>query len=174
MSEEQAWWEHFENGTTLDKSGIEQLLPHRGHMLLLNRISFQEGNPVSYAEIIVRGDEFWTEGHFPVPEKQVSERFHIGPIYPGVLMVESSAQLGTAVWRLLEGDDVSEKTMLLKQVDQVKFIKDVRPGDKLLIRCELIKHGRRLMRCQFEGVVFKNGNSTPELCFTCQASGMTV
>ncbi len=65
-------------------------------------------------------NEPYFQGHFPD-----------APIMPGVLIIESSAQLCSLVFDA-EGTKEDELNVLLK-VDNFKFIKPVIPGDQLVI-----------------------------------------
>lgn len=65
-------------------------------------------------------NEPWFTGHFPD-----------APIMPGVLLIESAAQLCSLVTES-EGTDENTVRVLLK-VDQFKFVKPVIPGDTLTI-----------------------------------------
>ncbi len=169
------WFEYFEKGDIRDKAEIDKLIPHRYEMSFLNRISYVEEINSLLAEVLIEKGAFWARGHFPVPEKQHSEKFDIGPIFPGVLMVESAAQLGICQWRDQLGfDETVTKTMVLKQVDGVKYYRDVRPGDRLLIKNSAEKSSMRLMKSKFEGVVYKSGASEPEKCFECLIAGLSV
>jgi 3-hydroxymyristoyl/3-hydroxydecanoyl-(acyl carrier protein) dehydratase len=169
------WFEYFEKGNIREKAEIDQLIPHRHEMSFLNRISYVEEISSLLGEVLIEEDAFWTRGHFPVPEKQNSEKFNIGPIFPGVLMVESAAQLGICHWRDQLGfSETEKKTMVLKQVDGVKYFRDVRPGDRLLIKTSSEKSSMRLMKSKFEGVVYKIGAEKPEKCFECLIAGLSV
>ena len=64
----------------IDAKEIETIIPHRGHMRLVDEIrEFSDTSAVGIK--YVRDDEFWCAGHFP--EK---------PIMPGVLQIEALAQ----------------------------------------------------------------------------------
>jgi len=172
MSEDR-WWQAFESGKILDKSNIDGTLPHRGDMSFLNRVSLQDDDSV-IGEVILEDSAFWAPGHFPIPEEN-NGPFKIGPIFPGVLMVESAAQLGIVFWRNHLGmEETSSRTMLFKQIEKASFNKEARPGDRLLIRCTLNKASLRLMRCGFQGVVFKADHEEPFPCFECQIAGLSV
>jgi 3-hydroxymyristoyl/3-hydroxydecanoyl-(acyl carrier protein) dehydratase len=169
------WYELFEKGEISDKDTIAELIPHRHEMSFLNRISYIEELDSLLGEVLIESDAFWTRGHFPVPETQNSDKFKIGPIFPGVLMIESAAQLGICNWRKQLGlEETAKKTMLLKQVDNVKYFRDVRPGDTLFIKTNSEKSSMRLMKSFFEGVVFKKESGQAEKCFECTIAGLSV
>jgi|SaaInlStandDraft_1057018.scaffolds.fasta_scaffold08741_6 3-hydroxymyristoyl/3-hydroxydecanoyl-(acyl carrier protein) dehydratase len=167
------WWQEFDSGKVLDKTSIDATLPHRGDMSFLNRVSLLEDDSV-IGEVLLDDTAFWAPGHFPVPEVN-DGAFKIGPIFPGVLMIESAAQLGIVFWRNRLGmKETSTRTMLFKQIEKASFNKEARPGDRLLIRGTLDKASLRLMRCRFQGIVFKADNEEPFPCFECQIAGLSV
>lgn len=72
----------------------------------------------------------------------INEPYFLGhfpdyPIMPGVLIVESCAQLCSLVFDNEKVDD--EKLYVLLKVDQFKFLKPVIPGDTLKITVNLSK-----------------------------------
>lgn len=76
-------------------------------------------------------NEPYFAGHFPGM-----------PIMPGVLIIESAAQLCSLV---IEDDGVDEsKVYVLLKVDQFKFVKPVLPGDTLDITVTKTKEGGTL------------------------------
>ena len=169
-----SWIHNIDSGPCTDKAAIAGLLPHRGHMALLNRLAPGTDDDM-IAEVSISTDAFWAAGHFPVNPDTLDKAFPIGPLFPGVLMVESAAQLSICFWRLKLGvEATARKVMLFKQIDKAVFKREVRPGDVLYIRSRLEKLSLRLMRCHCEGVVLKNGQATPEPSFECQIAGMTV
>jgi 3-hydroxymyristoyl/3-hydroxydecanoyl-(acyl carrier protein) dehydratase len=90
-------------------------------------------------------------------------------------MVESSAQLGIVFWRKSLGiEETSTRTMLFKSIEKASFSREARPGDRILIRGSLDKASLRLMRCHFEGVVFKPGEDEPHKSFECNIAGLSV
>ena len=165
------WWDDFEQGRILSKTEIEGILPHRGDMSFLNRVSIHDRHILG--EITLSEDAFWVPGHFPPKETQGN--FAIGPIFPGVLMVESAAQLGIVFWRQQQGmEETSQRTMLFKQIEKASLSREARPSDRIFIKGELNKTSLRLMRCHFEGVVFKEGEAEPTPCFECSIAGLSV
>ena len=172
MTEDSNWWTAFESGTILNRHTIEEILPHRGDMSFLNRVSLGENEIIG--EVLLSHTAFWVPGHFPIPEKNDGP-FKIGPLFPGVLMVESSAQLGIVFWRHRLGLEATQtRTMLFKQIEKVSFNCEARPGDRILIRGILDKASLRLMRCHFEGIVFKPNEPKPLPCFECHIAGLSV
>lgn len=86
--------------------------------------------------------EFWARGHFPG-----------FPLMPGVIMCESAAQLASYY---------SKKFKLMSGVigfgglEEVRFRGVVRPGDRFLIVCRLLKFRTTLMTCEFQCFVDQN------------------
>lgn len=172
---EEILFNQFEKGVISQKEAIDSLLPHRGDMSFLNRVSYFEDKEIALGEILIEDGAFWVPGHFPIPEKKGNNKIEIGPIFPGVLMVESAAQLGICFWRFKNGiDETNEKIMVLKQVDSVKYHRDVRPGDVLYIQSEMEKASTRMMRCRFYGEVLKKETKQLEKCFECNIVGLAV
>ena len=96
----------------------EEVLPHRPPFLLLDEIT--EIAPGASARGLWRltGDEWFFSGHFPGR-----------PTLPGVLMVESLAQLGAAA--VLVDERHAGKLPLFGGIDKARFRRQVVPGDTL-------------------------------------------
>lgn len=103
----------------------DEVLPHRSPFLLLDEVT--ELRPGDYARGVWRltGDEAFFAGHFPGR-----------PTLPGVLMVESIAQLG-AYAVLTGGGRAVGKLPLFGGVDGVRFRRQVAPGETLELEVEL-------------------------------------
>jgi 3-hydroxymyristoyl/3-hydroxydecanoyl-(acyl carrier protein) dehydratase len=122
------------------RGDIEKHVPHRGAMLLIDGI-------VWHAEGFVRGvgvkhvkpDEFWCAGHFPGK-----------PIYPGVLQVESAAQLAAYFYYCRYPD---AGLSVFCKIEEATFRSMVVPGDDLLLLCQDVRVGRRRFLCDVQGVV---------------------
>lgn len=64
------------------------------------------------------------------------------PIMPGVLILESMAQVGAAL--LLASPDFRGRIPLIGNIDDVKFRRQVIPGDQLIIDCEILRVRKEL------------------------------
>jgi 3-hydroxyacyl-[acyl-carrier-protein] dehydratase len=106
----------------LDKAEIEKILPHRDPFLLLDEvIELDPGARVVARKTVTEED---CAGHFPG-----------NPIMPGVKMVEALAQAGAVA--VLSLEENRGKLALFAGIDGVRFKRVVRPGDTLLLECDL-------------------------------------
>ena len=110
----------------IDIDKILSTLPHRYPMLLVDRIL-----EISPDQLSCRGlknvsiNEPFFQGHYPGL-----------PIMPGVLILEAMAQVGACV--LLMNPTYAGFVPLIGAIDLVKFKRMVRPGDQLIIDCEIL------------------------------------
>jgi 3-hydroxyacyl-[acyl-carrier-protein] dehydratase len=96
----------------------EQLLPHRPPFLLLSEIDEIEPGVRASGRWHIRADEAFFAGHFPGR-----------PTLPGVLMVESLAQLGAAA--VLADGRFAGRLPLFGGIDRARFRRQVVPGETL-------------------------------------------
>lgn len=117
------------------KKIIYETLPHRYPMLFVDDIC-----EIRYGEYVkgiknVSNNEPWVTGHFPED-----------PVFPGVLIIETMAQIGGFMF-YEETRETSLKAYLSK-VDEVKFIKKVVPGEQLVVEATLIERFSRFVKAQ--------------------------
>jgi 3-hydroxyacyl-[acyl-carrier-protein] dehydratase len=110
----------------LDREGIMRIIPHRAPFLLIDRIDEFEPGVSAIGELDVTGEMFWVRGHFPDYA-----------VMPGVLIVEACAQVGAVA--LLSLPENAGRIAFFAGIDKVRFKRQVRPGDTLRMRCEIVK-----------------------------------
>jgi 3-hydroxyacyl-[acyl-carrier-protein] dehydratase len=124
----------------LDVQGIKELLPHRYPFLLVDRVNTIdiEGPTVGSIKAIknVTINEEFFNGHFPQH-----------PIMPGVLIVESMAQVAGILGLHMLGDKRTDKTSYyFAGADRIRFKKPVVPGDQLNLEAEYVNNKRGIWK----------------------------
>ena len=118
---------------TINRSEIEELLPHRDPMLLIDELVDIKKLKSATAIVNVKKDSFYVQGHFPGE-----------PVMPGVFIVEAFGQAAAAL--TAHGIDKSaykNKLVFLMSVEKARFRNPVIPDCKLLLKIEAIRsHGR--------------------------------
>jgi beta-hydroxyacyl-ACP dehydratase FabZ len=117
---------------------IIKVLPHRYPFLLVDRIiDLELGKSVVGIKNVTANEPFF-RGHFP-------ER----PVMPGVLIVESMAQVGGVLARLTiqeAGDKGGADLVFFMSIDKVKFRRPVVPGDQLRSELKALRTGSRVWK----------------------------
>ncbi len=119
--------------TTLDKSQIINLLPHREPMLLIDKLINIKKLQSATAIMNVKKDAFYVQGHFPDQ-----------PVMPGVLIVEAFGQAAAALTAHgIDKKEYENKLVFLMGVDKARFRNPVIPDCELHLEIEAIRsHGR--------------------------------
>jgi 3-hydroxyacyl-[acyl-carrier-protein] dehydratase len=96
----------------------DEVLPHRPPFLLITEVDSVVPGESARGRWVLTGDEEFFAGHFPGR-----------PTLPGVLMVESLAQLGAVA--VLRDERFATKLPLFGGIDGARFRRQVGPGDTL-------------------------------------------
>jgi len=131
---------------------ILNLLPHRYPFLLVDKILEQEGNKIIGVKNVTINEPFF-QGHFPGH-----------PVMPGVLIIEAMAQTGGVL--MFSKEEKKGKIPLLAGIDKARFKKPVYPGDRLIIKVEILKMVRGVGKAKAEAYVDDNLVASAELLFT--------
>ena len=110
----------------LDSNQIQEILPHRWPFQMVDRITDCEPGKSAKGIKCVSVNEAQFCGHFP--------QYHV---MPGVLIIEALAQVGAVA--LLTMDEFKGKTVFFGGIRNARLKQQVRPGDVLVLECELIK-----------------------------------
>ena len=117
----------------LNKKQIEELLPHREPMLLIDKLTNIVHLKSATAIMYVKKKGFYVQGHFPDQ-----------PVMPGVLIVEAFGQAAAALTAHgIDPKEYANKLVYLMAVDKARFRSPVIPDCKLELNIEAIRsHGR--------------------------------
>lgn len=115
----------------MDREEIMNYLPHRGPMLLVDKVTL-DGEGICHASYRIPDDPFYCQGHFPG-----------NPIVPGVILCEIMAQ---SCFRLFM-EVFKTNLVMYRGLDAVKFRGTVRPGDLCETTCRIIEQKGTLWVC---------------------------
>lgn len=109
--------DHFAYVPPFGVPTIERILPHRFPLLLVDGITEFRADGMTGFKNLTANEQIFT-GHFPTL-----------PVYPGVLQIETMAQVG-ACWILARRENLG-KVAYLMSVETAKFRRPAEPGMRL-------------------------------------------
>lgn len=122
---------------------VKQFLPHRYPFLLVDRVlDCTPGDSLTAIKNVTVNEPFF-QGHFPQKA-----------IMPGVLIIEALAQAtGLLGFRTMSETPSDDLLYMLVGVDNVRFKRQVIPGDQLVLKVKLLKKSRIIWKFSCEATV---------------------
>jgi UDP-3-O-[3-hydroxymyristoyl] N-acetylglucosamine deacetylase/3-hydroxyacyl-[acyl-carrier-protein] dehydratase len=127
---------------------IERMLPHRYPFLLVDKVMEITDETIIGVKNVTMNEPMF-QGHFPG-----------NPVFPGVLQIEATAQVG-GIFALSKVEDPHLYSTYFMKIDNVKFKQKVLPGDTLVFELKLISPIRRGL-VHMGGQAFVNGKVVME------------
>lgn len=139
----------------MDINEILTYLPHRYPFLLVDRvIDFEQGKRITAIKNVTMNEPFFP-GHFPGH-----------PVMPGVLIIEAMAQAAAVLSFKSMGVKPDENSVVLfAGIDNVRFKRQVIPGDQLVMEVEILQSKRHIYR--YRGVARVDGQLATEAELIC-------
>ncbi|NMG03826.1 3-hydroxyacyl-ACP dehydratase FabZ [Azoarcus taiwanensis] len=139
----------------MDINEILSYLPHRYPFLLVDRvIEIEEGKRIVAIKNVTMNEPFFP-GHFPGH-----------PVMPGVLIVEAMAQVAALLSFKSMGVKPDENSVVLfAGIDNVRFKRQVVPGDQLVFEVEILQGKRNVYK--YKGVARVDGQLATEAELMC-------
>jgi len=130
---------------SIDKQKIQNLLPHREPMLLINKLVNIVHLRTATAIVEVRKNSFFVQGHFPGQ-----------PVMPGVFIVEAFGQAAAALTAYgIDPEEYKDKLVYLMSVEKAKFRNPVIPDCDLHLDIEAVRSHGRVWK--YKGIAKVNG-----------------
>ena len=119
---------------------VQQVLPHREPFCWVSRVIECEPGESVVAELDVDPDLDLFRGHFPDY-----------PVLPGVIIMEALAQ--AACFCVLLAREAEGSVGFLTGIDKAKFRRQVRPGETLTLKANIVKSSSRMCVAEVEASV---------------------
>jgi len=131
---------------TVNPMEVQQImdyLPHRYPMLLIDRVlSVEPGKDVVALKNVTINEPFFI-GHFP---------HH--PVMPGVLIVEAMAQAAAILaFKTFNLKSDKDSVYYFVGIDQARFKKPVLPGDRLILKAQILRNLRGIWKFSAQALV---------------------
>ncbi len=138
----------------LDSNQIQQVLPHRYPILMVDVILELEPRKRIVGLKNVSINEPFFVGHFPG-----------SPVMPGVLILEALAQTGGFLL-LREVAERDKKLLYFAGIEDARFRRPVRPGDQLRLEVDVIAWRNTV--CKLKGTAFVGEEIAAEATLLCK------
>ena len=128
---------------SLDINQINQYLPHRYPLLLVDRVlDWESGKNITAIKNVTINEEFFV-GHFPHK-----------PVMPGVLTIEALAQTAALLAFLTTGQKPDDNAVVyFVGIDGARFKRPVEPGDQLKMQVEILRQSRGIWKFHAKAAV---------------------
>jgi 3-hydroxyacyl-[acyl-carrier-protein] dehydratase len=141
---------------------IRRFLPHRYPFLLVDRVlECIPGQTLTAIKNVSVNEPFF-QGHFPGQA-----------IMPGVLIIEALAQAtGLLGFRTMSEEPSTDVLYMLVGIDNVRFKRQVVPGDQLLMKVKIERRSRAVWKFSCEATV--DGELVTTVDMMCAAKSRDV
>jgi 3-hydroxyacyl-[acyl-carrier-protein] dehydratase len=126
----------------VDIDRILEILPHRWPFVLVDRVTEVIPHQRIRGHKCVSVNEPWFLGHFPKH-----------PVMPGVLIIESLAQIGGILAYASQPFDHTSSLLYFLGIDKARFRHPVVPGDRLDLEVSILQHRTNVWRFHGEASV---------------------